>query len=268
MSFELIAIDLDDTLLTSSKVISSKNKMMIQQALSQGIKVVLCSGRPHPAMENYAAQLGITGPDQYMITNGGALIENMNGEFILQNTLSNDFYREFVKFAEDNGFPYCVFDINGQIYTSNNQKIDSYTVSMAFESRDSIYIKQPDDLPNDFEITKAVITTDGPRLDEITEFVNQQYHDYFVVRTGIGYLEIFPKNVNKGTAVTYLADHLNIDLKNVMTIGDRDNDIPMLKIAGNGVAMANATEGSKAVCDYITTDNNHDGVGLAIAKFI
>lgn len=52
-----------------------------------------------------------------------------------------------------------------------------------------------------------------------------------------------------------------------MAMGDRDNDIPMLKIAGKGVAMGNGQPGVKAVADYITEDNNNDGVGLAIEKF-
>jgi len=51
-------------------------------------------------------------------------------------------------------------------------------------------------------------------------------------------------------------------------MGDRDNDISMIEAAGTGVAMENATEGVKAVCDYITTDNNHDGVGNAIEKLV
>ncbi|WP_263969807.1 HAD-IIB family hydrolase [Companilactobacillus kimchii] len=88
------------------------------------------------------------------------------------------------------------------------------------------------------------------------------------MRTGVGYLEIFPNNVNKGEAVKYLAQQLEIELKDILAIGDRDNDISMLEVAGTGVAMGNAQVGVKAVSDYVTTDNNHDGVGDAIEKFV
>lgn len=268
MNYKLIAIDIDDTLLNSAKIISEKNKLMITTALAQGIKVVLCSGRPHKAMEKYAVALGIEGSEQYMITNGGAIIENMHGEFIMQRTLSNEFYREFVEFAQTNDLSYCVFDVNGNIYTSNNYDINRFTIAMAFEGNDDLHIRRPEDLPLNFEITKAVINAKESQLDEITNFIKASFTDCFVVRTGVGYLEIFPKNVNKGNAVKFLADKLGINMEEVMTLGDRDNDISMIEIAGTGVAMANATEGVKAVANYVTTDNNHDGVGNAIEKFI
>ncbi|AYE38314.1 HAD family phosphatase [Companilactobacillus zhachilii] len=268
MNYKLIAIDIDDTLLDDQKNISTKNRLMISQALAEDVKIVLCSGRPHKAMIKYADKLNIKGSDQYMITNGGAIIENMHGEFIMQKTLSNEFYRNFVAFTETNDLSYCVFDVHGNIYTSNNYNINQYTVAMAFENNDGLHIRKPEDLSTNFEITKAVINGDETKLDEITNFIKDSFADYFVVRTGVGYLEIFPNRVNKGNAVAFLANKLGIDLQEVMTIGDRDNDIPMLKVAGTGVAMGNATAGSKAVCDYITTDNNHDGVGNAIEKFL
>jgi len=268
MTYKLIAIDMDDTLLTSGKEVSSKNKAMIQQALRQDIKVVLCSGRPHAAMYDYAIDLGITGTDSYMITNGGAIIENMDGDISYCKTLSNQFYREFVKFVTEHDLPYCVLDIQGNTYTGNTVLIDEYTVAMAFENNRGLYIKEPTELPDNFEITKAVINGNQERLDDITEFINKKFKDYFVVRTGVGYLEIFPNLVNKGEAVTHLAASLGIKLEEVMAIGDRDNDISMLTVAGKGIAMENATSGVKAVSDYVTTDNNHDGVGNAIEKFI
>lgn len=268
MSYKLIAIDIDDTLLDSRKTISTKNKLTIAQALQNNIKIVLCSGRPHKAMIKYAEELGIKGSEQYMITNGGAIIENMHGDFVMQKTLSNEFYRNFVAFTETNDLSYCVFDVHGNVYTSNNYNIDAYTIAMAFENNDGLLIRRPEDLPVSFEITKAVINGQEQKLDEITNFIKESFTDYFVVRTGVGYLEIFPNRVNKGNAVAFLSNKLGIDLQEVIAIGDRDNDIPMLKIAGTGVAMANATSGSKAASDYVTTDNNHDGVGNAIEKLL
>ena len=53
-----------------------------------------------------------------------------------------------------------------------------------------------------------------------------------------------------------------------MACGDGWNDLPMLKFAGLGVAMGNAQPEVKAAADYITADNEHDGVGLAVEKFI
>ncbi|AKP03814.1 Cof-type HAD-IIB family hydrolase [Companilactobacillus pabuli] len=268
MTYKLIAIDIDDTLLTSAKTISSQTKAQIRLALERNIKVVLCSGRPHKAMYKYAQQLGIYGTNQYMITNGGAIIENLNSDIIFQNTLPNIFYHYFVDFVDKNSLSYCVFDVNGNVYTSNHSDIDPFTIAMAFENGDGLHIRNPEEMPSNFEITKAVINGDEEKINRITNFIKAEFSDYFVVRTGIGYLEIFPNDVNKGIALKHLANHLNISLSDIIAFGDRDNDIPLLETVGLGIAMKNATVGTKAVCDYITTDNNHDGVGKALAKFV
>lgn len=268
MDYKLIALDMDDTLLTSEKVISAKNQEIIKKALAKGIKIVLCSGRTHNAVVDYAKTLGITGPDQYMITNGGAIIENMEGKIVYQQTLDNAAYREIVKYFEDNDFHYNMVDNRGKTYTGNHDWIDKYTITQAFENQNGLYIRRPDQMPDDFEVVKAIINGEPEYLDKITPMVNQRFDkEYFVVRTGEGFLEIFPKHVNKGVAVQHLADYLKLDLSQVMAMGDRDNDLPMLKIAGKGVAMGNAVDDLKAVSDYVTADNNHDGVGLAIEKF-
>lgn len=269
MSYKLIALDLDDTLLTTQKTITDKNKKMIQKALSQNIKVVLCSGRTHNAVIGYAKELGIDGSSQYMITNGGAIIERLDGEIVFQRMMSNDFYREFVKFIKENDLHYNVVDDHGNTYTSSCEHFDKYTIMQAYENDNGLYVREPDDLPKDFEITKAIINGDEQQLDEITPLVNKKFaENYFVVRTGVGFLEIFPKDINKGNAIKVLAQKLNLNLEEIMAMGDRDNDIPMLKIVGKGIAMENAMPKVKESADFVTSDNNHSGVGVAIEKFI
>ncbi|WP_338233018.1 Cof-type HAD-IIB family hydrolase [Companilactobacillus muriivasis] len=268
MDYKMIALDLDDTLLTTQKTISEHNKLAIKQALDNGIKVVLCSGRTHNAVIKFADQLDISGSEQYMITNGGAIIEDMNGKIMYQEMLSNEFYREFVKFVHDNNLHYNVVDNHGNTYTSSGDWIDKYTIMQAHENANGLYLKEPDELPADFQIVKAIINGSESELDEISGMVHEKFdQNYFVVRTGIGFLEVFPQHVNKGKAIKVLAEKLGINLSEVMAMGDRDNDIPMLSIVGKGVAMDNGLPDVKAAADYVTADNNHSGVGLAIEKF-
>lgn len=268
MAYKLIALDLDDTLLTSQKTISDYNKQAIKRALNKGIKVVLCSGRTHNAVIKFAKQLDITGSEQYMITNGGAIIENMDGKIIYQEMMSNAFYHEFVDFVKSRKLHYNVVDNHGNTYTSSEEWLDKYTIMQAFENASGLYLKEPSDLPDDFEIVKAIINGSGTELDTISDMVHDHFdHDYFVVRTGVGFLEIFPQHVNKGTAIQKLTQKLGIDLSEVMAMGDRDNDLPMLKIVGKGIAMENAVPELKKMADFVTADNNHSGVGLAIEKF-
>lgn len=268
MDYKMIALDLDDTLLTTQKTISEHNKLAIKQALANGIKVVLCSGRTHNAVIKFADQLDISGSEQYMITNGGAIIEDMNSKIMYQEMLSNEFYREFVKFVHVNNLHYNVVDNHGNTYTSSGDWIDKYTIMQAHENANGLYLKEPDELPADFQIVKAIINGSESELDEISAMVHEKFdQNYFVVRTGIGFLEVFPQHVNKGKAIKVLAEKLGINLSEVMAMGDRDNDIPMLSIVGKGVAMDNGLPDVKAAADYVTADNNHSVVGLAIEKF-
>lgn len=75
------------------------------------------------------------------------------------------------------------------------------------------------------------------------------------------YLEIFPKEAGKGSAVKKLAEILGIPIENTYAAGDEENDISMLEAAGVGVAMLNAKDAVKKVSDVVTTyDNDHDGL--------
>lgn len=65
-----------------------------------------------------------------------------------------------------------------------------------------------------------------------------------------------------------LAKILSIPVENTMAVGDTENDIAILKAAGIGVAMENATDEIKAIASYITTSNTEDGVANAIAHFV
>jgi hydroxymethylpyrimidine pyrophosphatase-like HAD family hydrolase len=79
------------------------------------------------------------------------------------------------------------------------------------------------------------------------------------------YLEIFPSEAGKGSAVKRLADILGVDIKDTLAAGDEQNDISMIQAAGCGIAMVNGTDLVKESADVITTyDNDHDG----LAEFI
>ena len=75
------------------------------------------------------------------------------------------------------------------------------------------------------------------------------------------------KGVSKGAALQIVAEHYQIPLENMMAIGDAPNDVGILKIAGIGVAMYNASEIVKDAADWIAPSNNDHGVHAAMVKF-
>ena len=75
------------------------------------------------------------------------------------------------------------------------------------------------------------------------------------------------ENPDKGTGLTYVADHLNISTDDCYAFGDSNNDISMFKAAGHGIAMGNATDNLKTVADYVTDNIDEDGVWKACRYF-
>ena len=84
------------------------------------------------------------------------------------------------------------------------------------------------------------------------------------IRSERSLFEILPKGVNKGLAIKNLSEYLKVDIKNTVGIGDYDNDVAMLKTAGLGVAVANASPAALAAADVVTVSNEEH----AIAKVI
>ena len=85
-----------------------------------------------------------------------------------------------------------------------------------------------------------------------------------------GMLEFLPKGASKGAAVKRACERiLNVEMENVLAIGDAENDLDLLKMAGTSVAVANAKDSVKKVATFTTNATNEEGaVGEAIEKFV
>ena len=88
-----------------------------------------------------------------------------------------------------------------------------------------------------------------------------------MVNSEVNYLEILASGVSKGSALHYLATHLNMSVDEVIAIGDNRNDVEMIREAGLGVAVANAHPDVKQVADMITDSNDDDGVAKVIEQY-
>ena len=77
----------------------------------------------------------------------------------------------------------------------------------------------------------------------------------------------FIKDHDKGTGLTYVADHLNISTDDCYAFGDSNNDISMFKAAGHGIAMGNACDELKEIAEYVTDSVNDDGIYHAFKHY-
>ena len=91
---------------------------------------------------------------------------------------------------------------------------------------------------------------------------------FSIVRSEDFYLEFMTKQASKGNALQLLSEELGIKKEEVMALGNAQNDDSMIEFAGLGVAMGNSIPGTLKIADVTTADNNHDGVGKAIEKYV
>ena len=80
-------------------------------------------------------------------------------------------------------------------------------------------------------------------------------------------VEISPITDNKGEALKFLAEHYNIPIEKTVAAGDNLNDLPMIKVAGVGVAVDNADHRLKAEADFVSVSNNEGALAQIIEKF-
>ncbi|MBP1990263.1 Cof-type HAD-IIB family hydrolase [Paenibacillus eucommiae] len=261
--YKLLAIDLDDTLLTDDLHITEGTKEAIEKAILQGVTVTFATGRSFPSASKIAEQIGLNVP---IITYQGSLIKNLlDGEVLYE--------RSVPAAAADLIYDYCeARNLHLQLYFDDklyvkeyNEKVKDYVrlTNLPYFIADNFreLAKQPQ--------TKMLIIDDPALLDqmavELQVILQDQVH---ITKSKAHYLEFLHKEGNKGSAVTFLANHIGCEIDQVIAIGDSWNDREMLEAAGLGVAMGNALDELKAIAGYVTSSNNEEGVKHVIDKFI
>lgn len=269
MAIKLVAIDIDGTLLDSNFNILPSTKEAIQKALNQGVKVVLCSGRPIAGLQVYLDELGIHGSDEYAITLNGAIIRSTDGKVITSNLVDNKFYRSLVAYGVEHNIPFNIVDADSRIITADHN-VDRWVYQQAYENEATLYIRQPGELDMDtLKIAKGCYVGSEELLDDWEDKVKARFgNDLSVVRTDKYFLEILNKASNKGAGLAELTEYLNIKPDEVMALGDERNDISMFNFAGTAVCMGQGHEDAKQAADFVTASNDDDGISKAFDKFI
>ncbi|PWG00073.1 Cof-type HAD-IIB family hydrolase [Levilactobacillus bambusae] len=262
---EMIALDLDETLLTTDKQISPKTAEALIKLHEAGKKIVLCTGRPINAIWKYIEQLQLTNDDDYTITfNGALVIQNTTKDVLARSGMSKTDLQPLYDFAKQNGNPLDVLDFE-----------QVYPIADLTPSQYQQMLKAPMDfVPTDFEnlpdqdYSKAVMSTNQEVLDEVADRLTPDMHKhYHIVRSQPKIMEFLADGMDKAVGLEQLLDHFDLTFANLMTFGDAENDLGMIEAAGDGVAMVNGTDQVKAAADDMTTfDNNHDGIAKYLKK--
>ena len=260
MDIKLIAIDLDGTLLNNDLVISPRAVRAIKEAENRGVKVTLCTGRMYASAYPYAQELGINIP---LITYNGALVKNSaDDEILYKRNLPLEDAKRVIEICRECDCQLNVY-FEDKLYVERN---DYW--AQKYADRVNVPLYKVNDLLKFLKTSPIKLLAMGE--EDILHMIREKLSDrmVYITRSQPHFLEILNVEGTKGKGIEAVVKKLAIDRKNVMAIGDNDNDIEMFKYAGFSVAMANADDNVKVHADYVTNNNNDDGVAEAIEKLI
>lgn len=256
---DVIALDMDNTLLNSDKQISPRNEAVLKALHEKGVHVVLCTGRPINAIWPYIEQLGLTRDDDYTVTfNGGLVVNNVSKMPVFSMGMSKADLQPVFDFAHEHDYPLDVLDFE-QVYEIMDMPRSIYkTVLKNISFNDRHFA----DLPaGDHRYAKLVMAIPAERLAKIIPTVPEEIKQAVdVVQSQPHILEFLPKGVHKAEGLKHLLQHFGENFTHLMTFGDADNDLTMIQAARDGVVMANGLPQVKAVADHLTASNDDDGV--------
>ena len=267
---DLIVMDMDGTLLKAGGVpISEENTAALRIAAAQGIRLAICSGRPPDDSGFFALDAGL--PMAVIGLNGGCALEEPLGEPLWNDFMPADLAEKLNEMLLESGLTYALFGENRiHVRTGRSGPMDEEawgTYLRRAGGRCSVS-EGADGLEAGIRagISKAVVVDEAEdgALESLRSRVQQALPDLVVTSSWKNNIEINAPGLDKGVGLKRLAGRLGIPLARVMAIGDHDNDIPMLKAAGIGVAMGNASPAALMAADAVTVSAQQDGVARAV----
>lgn len=266
MDYKIVALDLDGTLVNSQHEISDANSDILIKIQEMGCKVAIATGRPFKGATRQAEKLKLAQFGGYIICyNGGLIMECKDKKVIFSRDLPHEYIPEICEGVKG-------LDITVNTYTADE--------IIAANSRNKYTEIEPgivgmklhfvDDFVSfvNFPINKCLLTGDPETIAKLEPIYREKFKGRLdVFKSEAFFLELVPKGINKGEAITKLAQINNVDISQTMSFGDGFNDVELVKTAGMGIAMANACPEVLRSADYVTLSNDMDGVAAGIEKF-
>lgn len=269
MEKKMFFIDLDGTTLRDDKSIPEENIQAIHEAVNQGHYVAIATGRASGSAQRMGDALQMTGKKGcFLIAYNGAKIFDLEDGKLLRNLIFPAEYAAYL-FAEAEKYQLHVQAYEGQYVAARRMtpELEFYcrNTNMQSQIEEKLYDGVPCESP------KVLFAS----LDD-HEGLRKFQNDHRAWEEGKcisffsapEYLEYCALNGTKADGIAFFEDYLGLAHANTIAVGDEENDIAMIRMAGVGAAMLNARDTVKAEADYITErDNNHGGLAEVIRHF-
>jgi Cof subfamily protein (haloacid dehalogenase superfamily) len=273
---QVIAMDLDGTLLDGKSQLSPANAQAIADAAARGVEIVIVTGRRYDAARAAISGLAC---ETHMIVSNGALMKSPAGETEYRQLLPVKTARQVLDAtAEFRSCTGVIFDrpfarqiiferidwegpfIGAYLRRHRDQVAEIEPLTACLDGEDPIEVLYLDDCAR---IERAKKTLEAlPSANDFTLALTEYPHRDFSM------LDVLRRGVNKGAALAEWTRARGIPRQNVMALGDNWNDREMLEFAGLPVVMGNAVPELKSLGWRVTLSNNESGVAEAINEHV
>ncbi len=264
MALKLVFIDLDGTFVDSSKRIPERNRRVLERAAELGVGVVPCTGRNANGILPELAEAPCV---RYAICgNGTSVVDLRTNEVLHSVPLLPEQVLDLYGRVADLRVTFDVF-MGGKVYLARDRWGVLHEAAAGDEAMEGFItsLRTPYDCSLEELLTRGEVTkltllhpgnVDAPAVRAAIDAVDGVEWTWSLAMN----TEVMRAGANKGSALRWLCGHLGVDAADVIAFGDGDNDLSMLREAGDGVAMANAIPEVLAAADHVTLSCDDAGV--------
>lgn len=253
--YKLFISDVDDTLLDHNKQFSQNFDVFLKTLQDHNILFTIATGRSGQAIQPIIDQLQLKLP--YATSNGAAIMQE--GKVIESFMIKIGPLKAVINQAQEMGIT-VIYAINGQEYALSESPFIRQARKQNFTQQIIRPFTEKD--WKTLKVDKILLVDDDPttgleRLLSLSQQLDTVY-DYLTFSDWA--MDIIGSNVNKGRALAWIADYLNISIDETIAAGDNHNDIALLRAAGKGIAVQNALNEAKEAADIIAKQKYGEGV--------
>lgn len=266
--FDLGAFDLDGTVLRRDRRITDRTVRAVDRLRRRGTRIIVATGRRFEGAHEHAARLGLEVTDP-VICYGGSMVRQMDGETLLHRTLPLAQSVEFLEWAYRRGLHSRVFT-DGRIALGPDTRASRDYLTYpggpgVFEVHSPVeWLEETGEVP-----TKLAVADEPGRVNEWLKEARAMFKGkLFVTRSHPYYVEVTAPESNKSAALRFLCKSWGIEPARVIAFGDADNDIDMLRFAGQGVAVDPMSEEVREAADDLAPPARDDGVARYLEKLL
>lgn len=266
MKFKLIAVDIDGTLLNHETRLTERTINAARAAMDAGAMFVLSSGRMPEALSEISRQLNVNAPA--VCYNGGAAVVVKTGEVLYKTPVALDLARDIAVKAEEMGLYFHAFVKGGYIAPEYNERTAAYEKMIGVKAN-VINGKISEHLTEDPMKILIVDTPEG--AEKVLPVLQEAFKGRAsIMRSQKHLIECVDKNTSKAGALQFLIEKYGIQKEETIAFGDGQNDLEMLKWAGESYVMDNASDLVKnADARFkIAPSNREDGVAQVLEALL